>query len=392
MGYVAAVAKVIALVITIAAAIAAALIVFPSVSMKMALAAIVASERSALIAAAAVVALPLAFFGFTRGRRMPSMVAVLLAVAAVGMCILPLAQARSLAKARGVSLNMRRYLQAQIDSEGPGRPSQTINHATVNGTPLALDVYLPRERPRTPGRALLVIHGGFWAAGDKGQASIQSRRLAELGFTVFDVQYRISPQPNWKTATGDVKCAIGWVKQHASTPDWNVDPAKLTLLGRSAGGHLALMAAYTPTDPDLPASCDAGDTTVDAVISLYGPTDLTWGYANPANKLVSDSRAKIRAFLGGAPEEVADRYHALSPIDRVTPAAPRTLLAHGGRDQFVPHGHMGLLAARLRSNGVPCETLFIPYAQHAFDFVVGGFSDQILEAEMLKFLATGAPR
>ena len=122
MGFVATVAKVIALVITIAAAIAAALIVFPSVSMKMALAAIVASERSALIAAAAVVALPLAFFGFTRGRRMPSMVAVLLAVAAVGMCILPLAQARSLAKARGVSLDMRRYLQAQIDSEGPGQP------------------------------------------------------------------------------------------------------------------------------------------------------------------------------------------------------------------------------------------------------------------------------
>ena len=51
---------------------------------------------------------------------------------------------------------------------------------------------------------------------------------------------------------------------------------------------------------------------------------------------------------------------------------------------------MGLLAARLRAMGVPCETLFIPYAQHAFDFVVGGFSDQILEAELLKFLRAGS--
>ena len=392
MGFVAAVAKVLALVIAIAAAIAAALIVLPSVSTKMALAAIVASEKSGLVAVAAIVALPLAFFGFTRGRRMPSTIAVVLVVATVGMCILPLAQARSLAKTRGVSLDMRRYLQSRIDSEGPGHPSQTVNHATVNGTPLALDVYLPRERPATPGRPVLVIHGGFWAAGDKGQATLGSRRLADLGFTVFDVQYRISPQPNWKTATGDVKCAIGWVKQHASTPDWNVDPAKLTLLGRSAGGHLALLAAYAPADPELPASCDAGDTTVDAVISLYAPTDLTWGYANPANKLVSDSRAKMRAFVGGTPEEAAARYRALSPIDRVTTEAPRTLLAHGGRDQFVPHGHMGLLAARLRSNGVPCETLFVPYGQHAFDFVVGGFSDQILEAELLKFLAADRPR
>jgi acetyl esterase/lipase len=392
MGLVAAVSKVLALVIAAAAALAAALIVLPSVSHKMALAAIVASERSALIAAAAVVALPLAFFGFTRGRRAPSTLAVLLAVAALGMSLLPLLQARSLARARGVSLDMRRYLQAKIDTEGPGHPNQTVNHATVNGTPLALDVYLPRARPTQPGRPVLVIHGGFWSAGQKGEAALQSRRLADLGYTVFDVQYRISPQPNWQTATGDVKCAIGWVKAHADTPDWNVDPARLTLLGRSAGGHLALMAAYTPTDPELRASCDVTDTSVESVISLYGPTDLGWGYKYPANKWVSDSRGKLRAFLGGPPDQAGTRYHDLSPLERVTPAAPRTLLAHGGRDQLVAHGHMGLLAARLRAMGVPCETLFIPYAQHAFDFVVGGFSDQILEAAMLRFLASPPTR
>jgi acetyl esterase/lipase len=389
MGFLAAVAKVLALVIAIAASIAAALIVLPAIGMKMALVAMVASERSALIAAGAIVALPLAFFGFTRGRRMPSAIAVVAAVAAVGMSILPLAQARTLAKTRGVPLDFRRYLHAKIDSErGPGQPNQTVNHASVNGTPLALDVYLPRARPAAPGRAVLVIHGGFWAAGEKGEATNASRRLADLGYTVFDVQYRISPQPNWKTATGDVKCAIGWVKQHAQTPDWNVDPKKVALLGRSAGGHLALMAAYAPADPDLPASCDAGDTSVDAVISLYAPTDLQWGYKYPGSRWVADSRAKMRAFLGGPPDQAGDRYRALSPLERVTTTAPRTLLAHGGRDQFVPHGHMGLLAARLRAMGVPCETLFIPYAQHAFDFVRGGFSDQILEAEVVRFLSS----
>jgi acetyl esterase/lipase len=386
MSFVAAVAKLLALVIAIAAALAAALIIVPAVSMKMALLAIVASERSALIAGAAVIALPLAFFGFTRGRRAPAALAVVLAVGAVGVCILPLAQAHSLAKARGVSLDIGRYLHARIDSEGPGKPNQTVNHATVNGTPLGLDVYLPRARPATPGRAVLVVHGGFWAAGQKGEATLASRRLADLGFTVFDVEYRITPQPNWKTATGDVKCAIGWVKRHADTPEWNIDPNKVVLLGRSAGGHLALMAAYAPTDPELPASCDAGDTSVDAVVSLYAPTDLVWGYQYPANRLVTDSRAKMRAFTGALPEQDAALYRALSPLERVTTTAPRTLLAHGGRDQMVPHGHMGLLAARLRAKGVPCQTLFIPYAQHAFDFVVGGFSQQIFEAELLRFL------
>jgi acetyl esterase/lipase len=387
MGFLAAVAKVLALVIAVAAALAAALIVVPALGMKMALLAIVASERSALIAAGAVIALPLAFFGFTRGRRMPSALAVVLVVAAVGMSVLPLAQARSLAKRRGVSLDMRRYLQARIDSEGPGRPNQTVEYATVNGTALALDVYLPRQRPAQPGRPVLVIHGGFWAAGQKGEATLASRRLADLGFTVFDVQYRISPQPNWKTATGDVKCAIGWIKRHADTADWNVDGKKLALLGRSAGGHLALMAAYAPSDPELPPSCDVTDTGVDAVIALYAPTDLAWGYQYPANRWVTDSRAKMRGFLGGTPQEIGDRYRALSPLERVTGEAPRTLLAHGGRDQLVPHGHMGLLAARLRAMGVACETLFVPYAQHGFDFVHGGFSDQILEAEVVRFLA-----
>ena len=131
MGLVAAVSKVLALVIAAAAALAAALIVLPSVSHKVALAAIVASERSALIAAAAVVALPLAFFGFTRGRRAPSTLAVLLAVAAVGMSLLPLLQARSLARTRGVSLDMRRYLQAKVDTEGPGTPDRTVIYASV---------------------------------------------------------------------------------------------------------------------------------------------------------------------------------------------------------------------------------------------------------------------
>src|SRR5437868_1637662 len=132
MGFVAGVAKVVALVIAVVAALAGALIVVPALGLKMALVAMVASERSGLIAAAAVVALPLAFFGFTRGRRAPSALAVVLAVAAIGISLLPLAQARSLAKARGVSLDMRRYLRAKIDSEGPGHPTQTVTHATVN--------------------------------------------------------------------------------------------------------------------------------------------------------------------------------------------------------------------------------------------------------------------
>ena len=70
----------------------------------------------------------------------------------------------------------------------------------------------------------------------------------------------------------------------------------------------------------------------------------------------------------------------------MTATAPRTLLVQGGRDQFVAPDQMDRLAARLTALAVPHETLFIPYAQHAFDFVPGSFSSQILEATLQAFL------
>jgi acetyl esterase/lipase len=253
---------------------------------------------------------------------------------------------------------------------------------------LAVDVYMPKEQ-LVPSRPILVVHGGFWSAGDRGEATLASRRLADLGFTVFDVEYRTAPQPNWQAAVGDVKCAIGWVKRHARTTEWKVDPTKLTLLGRSAGGHLALIAAYTPDDPVLLPTCDVGDAslTVDAVIALYAPTDLAWGYAHPSTVRGVDSSARMRAFIGGTPDVATDRYRMLSPVDRVTKTSPRTLLAHGGMDQLVPYEHMQRLADKLETVGVKHDALFIPYAQHAFDFVSGGFSSQLLEATILQFLA-----
>lgn len=385
------------LLLALGAAAAAALIVLPAPSKTLALAAIVASERSGFLVAAAVIALGMALVLRGVGSPFVASVIALLAVCAIALGLIPLVQARQLAQARGVRLDLKRYLHAQIDGEGPGHPDRTVPYATVEGgRVLSLDVYLPSPRPATPSRPLLVVHGGFWAAGQRGEAALASRALADGGFTVFDVEYRIAPQPNWQTALGDVKCAIGWVKQHATTDDWNTDPKKVALLGRSAGAHLALMAAYTAAADDLPSSCPSSgpaggavvDTSVESVISLYGPTDLAWAYAHPANLHAADSPQKLRAFLGDAPEREPERYRSMSPTERVTATAPRTLLAQGGRDQFVAPDQVDRLAARLAALGVPHETLFIPYAQHAFDFVPGSFSSQLLEATLQAFLRT----
>ncbi|HXJ22354.1 MAG TPA: alpha/beta hydrolase [Polyangia bacterium] len=381
--------RAVGLLLAVGASGASALIVLPAPSKTLALAAIVASERSAFLVAAGMLALLLAFAGRAPQSPLAPIATAVLAAAAIAIAALPLAQARRVARERGVALDAGAYLRARIDSEGPGAPDRTVPYATVDGgRVLSLDVYLPAGR-RASSRAIVVAHGGFWAAGERGEATLASRRLANLGFTVFDVDYRLAPQPNWQAALGDLKCAVGWVKQHAA--DYLIDPAQVVLLGRSAGGHLALMAAYTPGDRDLPASCATGDTAVSAVIALYPPTDLAWAYAHPGNLRAADSPAKLRAFLGDTPEREPDRYRALSPAERVTPAAPPTLVAQGGRDQMVPPDQMDRLVARLRAAGVRHDALFIPYAQHAFDFVPGSFSSQLLEDAMLRFLGA-SPR
>ena len=376
------------LVLALGAAAGAALIVLPAPSNQLAMVAIAAGEKSFVIVVAAVLASILAFVGSRPGAaRGLAALAVLSSLTAIVLALSPAAQALRLASERRVDLDFGRYLHAGIDTQGPIAAPKTVTYATADGIPLGLDVYPPSSGAGGPSPAVLVAHGGGWSAGEKGDASLFSRRLAERGYTVFDIQYRMSPQPNWKTATGDVKCAVGWIKQHASGPDWNVDPKRLTLLGRSAGGHLALLTAYTPGDPKLPPSCDAPDTTVESVIDFYGPTDLAWGYDHPANPKAYDIHAKLTGFTGGTPSTAADLYRLLSPAARVTAGAPRTLIIHGGRDQLVSFHHSELLADKLREVGVPCETLFIPFAQHGFDFIFGGFSEQIAEQVVLRFLA-----
>jgi acetyl esterase/lipase len=325
-------------------------------------------------------------------RRWQRGLALALLAGTVALGAWPPIAAYRLAGQRGVKLRLGRYLTASIDL-GAARPDGTVVFARVEGRPLHLDFYRPAEGgpPGEPVPAVIVVHGGGWSKGDKGEAALWSRWLARRGFAVFDIQYRLSPQPNWRTATGDVKCAIGWVKETAAraATGIGVDPERVAVLGRSAGGHLALLAAYTATDADLPPSCPVRDPRASAVVALYAPTDLIWGYGKPANRLVYDTSQKLRDFLGGTPDSAAAAYQQAAIVNRVTARAPRTLLVHGARDQVVSPQHVDRLRPHLEAAAVEHDTLVIPYGQHGFDHVFGGLSGQILESALLRFLQQG---
>jgi acetyl esterase/lipase len=264
------------------------------------------------------------------------------------------------------------------------RVTADIAYRSVGERTLRLDRY--DGAGAGPHPALVVVHGGSWRNGDKGAATLDprplNRLLAARGITVYDIQYRLVPEATFPAPLEDVRCALGHVRAQAAADD--VDPERVALLGRSAGGELALLAAYA-TGP-APAGCGA-PATVRGVISLYGPTDLERGYRVPAEPDLIDGSRTIAEHLGGTPDAIPAVYASATPQRVAGPGAPPTLLLHGSADQIVAPYHATSLAAALSRNGTPVALVELPWAGHGFDGVSFGPGGQLALAAVGRFLA-----
>ena len=76
----------------------------------------------------------------------------------------------------------------------------------------------------------------------------------------------------------------------------------------------------------------------------------------------------------------------LSPVSHVDPRDPPTFLAYGGADRIVPPGQSELLGERLLEAGVPHRLVELPWANHTFDFLWGGWGSQITRYSLEVFL------
>jgi acetyl esterase/lipase len=167
---------------------------------------------------------------------------------------------------------------------------------------------------------------------------------------------------------------VAYLKVYAS--ELNIDPTRIALLGRSAGGQLALLAAYT-----------AQEASIRGVISLYGPADLRFEYDHPGPPKVIDTRAAIEAYLGGAPGSAADdAYYAASPLNFVSPSSPPSLLIHGARDPIVSLDQASRLEAKLQAVGARHLLVRLPWATHGCDKSFGGPCGQIVTYSVERFL------
>jgi len=202
----------------------------------------------------------------------------------------------------------------------------------VDGETLRLDVY---EDPETTGPkpAAVLVRGGGFTVGDKGEFARQAIDLAADGYLVVEPQYRLALEHTFPAALVDVKAAIEWCRTECE----QVDSQRVAAVGHSAGANLAVLAAATADDPALePDHYPGASSAVSAAVGYSGIYDFRMG--------LDDRR---ESYLGGSPEDLPAAYDLASPVEQADMSMPPTLLVHGEDDHVVDPQQSVILAETL---------------------------------------------
>ncbi|MDR1087855.1 MAG: alpha/beta hydrolase [Coriobacteriales bacterium] len=242
--------------------------------------------------------------------------------------------------------------------------STVTNDVAYGPDPLqTLDVYQPEQ---ANGAALIDIHGGGWWFGDKAKDAGLATRLAQAGYLVFAVNYRLADsetrQNLYPTAVDDVQSAFAWVKSSA----YEFDRSRIGFIGGSSGGNLAVEASLLSGAP---------------AVSWSGLLDLEGFMARheatvPEKRLLSELAASSSIDQNGSDDPyykwVVLNYlgqdttllHEATPIHRVTSAAGPMFLANSLKE-FVPVDEPTTMQQALSAAGIPSRTVILQGTRHA---------------------------
>lgn len=215
-----------------------------------------------------------------------------------------------------------------------------------------MDVYLPANRSETNTPVMVMIHGGGWADGDKADfnsfVDTMKKRLPQ--YAIFNITYRLvnNGQNLFPAQEQDVKKCIEFINSKQS--EYKIS-GTFILIGASAGGHLALLQSYKYTSP----------VKVKAVVSFFGPTELTQLYNNPPNPLLP---LLLFNVTGSSPTTNPGIYQQSSPATFAIAGSSPTLLLHGGLDPLIPAWQSTLLQDKLNIVAVPNQYVFYPNGGH----------------------------
>jgi len=234
-----------------------------------------------------------------------------------------------------------------------------ITYCTMDSVPLMMDLYLPENSQGEPAQVLVYVHGGSFTSGDKrkGSGIVDIPAMTARGYAVAAVNYRLMPDYPFPAEVRDAKCAVRFLRAHAQ--EYNLRAEKIGIWGGSAGGHLAAMAGLTNNEPQFQTAEYPGQSsTVDAVVEMFGPTDLSM----PMDWL---QRLLLRRAFGTDDPDAALLREA-SPIQYVSGDEPPFLILHGEQDSAVPVAQAQVFYQKLIDSGVDAELVVVRNANHNF--------------------------
>ncbi len=230
------------------------------------------------------------------------------------------------------------------------RVTRSVPIATEAGAERpSLDIAIPKGEGPFP--VVVFFAGGAWMY-DGGAYRSEVVEAARRGYVGVRLNYRLL---NFGTGEGafpaqleDARSAVNWLQQEHQ--QFKADVSRLAFVGKSAGGHLALLAGLRY--PEL---------GVDAIVSSSAPIDLAAAYAVPGSH-----RELLESYLGGTAQERPDQFHDASPINFVSEDSPPTLHFHGEADNRVPVEMAQLLKSRWAEVGGEHEVRLLPGEGHQF--------------------------
>lgn len=213
-----------------------------------------------------------------------------------------------------------------------------------------LDLNIPKDNDGEIG-LILFIHGGAWISGDKSsyEKGIESA-ASHYGFAAASINYRyISADTDMHDELDDIQNALAKIKEIGLENGVNIN--KVLLTGDSAGGHLALLYAYSRADvsPVPPV----------AVVSNSGPTDL-YDDNFYHNNAIGDKETIAGLFSYGCGQSFAysqkeyarEALASVSPVSYVNENTVPTVINHGMKDSIVPYSNAQTLDRLLTQYGV----------------------------------------
>lgn len=204
-----------------------------------------------------------------------------------------------------------------------------IVYKTIDNKDLKLDIY--HRKNISDARPLIIfIHGGAWKKGNKDDYWPYLIPYAEKGYITATIQYRLTGEAVYPAQLKDVVSAINWLQDNAD--NYHIDKNNIALVGGSAGGHLAMLAAYT--DSSL---------NIKGIVNLYGPSDLTTPYARETES--------VQKLIGKSYEEAPELYQMASPITFINGDIPPTLTFQGTLDELVPYKQSDNLDKKIKEAG-----------------------------------------